>query len=480
MASTGSPGLVWPVARFARFLRDFMPAQTLQLLFPLGSFLLFLGASYPWYRFPISQVSLDTLVNQPQVEDFIRSINAWAGWEQFAPELLVQLAFLASVVLWALPIRRVVSRFAAWVYLPASLAVIGYPVFLAATAGRRNAALDAFVSSAHLSASVTHSWLRLLGDGCYLTLAGMVVFSVALLLARLGSVSLPLRFRDVQTKESTVEISRDERDVFTLLIGATLWAVASSLVLTAPSALGRPLVWSGLFSIYEWIPALTTAAVSACIAFLVFREQASEAIRRLLRKQPLREYVLAVAIPLAVALLPRLVFEIMSKISIVVTPFDWSEILIPRPFPSILVVYVIALLEEFVLRGYLQTTLEKHFSLKRSIFLTALLWSLLPLGFGIAHSIGRGRLVGIPGISDLAWFATFILFSVPLGWLYTRTRSVLPVALMHGTIALFHLGGGYVLHINHPQLYWAELALWIVVGWYVMGERRYIVPRVQQ
>ena len=66
-----------------------------------------------------------------------------------------------------------------------------------------------------------------------------------------------------------------------------------------------------------------------------------------------------------------------------------------------------------------------------------------------------------------------VIYSVPLGWLYARTRSIVPVALLHGTIALFHVGWGYQIHVNHPQLYWMELALWIVIGWYVF--RRYPV-----
>ncbi len=221
MEPTLQPEYRSPIARLGTFLRDFLPEQNLQLLFPLASFLLLLGASHPWYRFPISGVRFDTLANQAQAEQFNRSTNAWAGWEQLGPELLVRFAFFASIVLWTLPLRKAISRFGGWVYLPASLAVIGYPAFLAATAVRRNAALDAFVSSVHLPISVTHSWLRLLGDGLYLTLGGLIVLGVALLLVCQGKVSLPLRFRDPAQVQGPIgtETSRDERDVFSLVIG---------------------------------------------------------------------------------------------------------------------------------------------------------------------------------------------------------------------------------------------------------------------
>jgi len=60
-----------------------------------------------------------------------------------------------------------------------------------------------------------------------------------------------------------------------------------------------------------------------------------------------------------------------------------------------------------------------------------------------------------------------VVYSVPLGWLYARTRSVVAAALMHGTIGVFHVGLGNQIHLNYPEFYWAELALWIFIGWYL-------------
>ena len=78
--------------------------------------------------------------------------------------------------------------------------------------------------------------------------------------------------------------------------------------------------------------------------------------------------------PFAAIVVPRGLFEMFSNSVLGGAPwaYGWMEVL-PGPFPKILVVYAIALFEEFALRGYLQGTLERHFSLKRSIFLTALL-----------------------------------------------------------------------------------------------------------
>ena len=70
-----------------------------------------------------------------------------------------------------------------------------------------------------------------------------------------------------------------------------------------------------------------------------------------------------------------------------------------------------------------------------------------------------------PGVSLLVRFATLIIYSVPLGWLYARTRSIVATTLMHGTIVIFHVGMGEDIHLNQPEFYWMELALWILVGW---------------
>jgi membrane protease YdiL (CAAX protease family) len=474
MEPTTQPEYRSPASRLGNFLRDFLPEQNLQLLFPLGSFLLLLGASHFWYRIQLPGVweaarQLHSQVDSDALQQFTRSLTAWVALQEQFARYLVQLAFLASLILWTLPVRKALSRFAVWVFLPVGFALAAFPAYLIATAHRRNAFLDAFVNSLHV-APLKHSWFPGLGEGFYLTIAGLIVFAFGLFLVRGRTISLPLRFRGAAevNEPSPEEASHDGRNVFIFVIVTVTLAVVISNSIALPQLLGKnPLrSWSGTFPVFEWAIALANAATAACLALVLFPKEKWQMLHRLLRVQPFRSYVLAVAIPLAVVLIPRFLLG---------GPFQfdrWTpesfELFIPHPLPWVLIVYAIAFFEEFAVRGYLQTTLRRHLDLKRSIFLTALLWGLLPLGFGMTNSLVEAKVyTQILGLPYLVSLATLIVYSVPLGWLYARTRSVLPVALMHGTIALFHVGMGYEIHINRPEFYWMELALWIFIGWYL-------------
>ena len=209
-------------------------------------------------------------------------------------------------------------------------------------------------------------------------------------------------------------------------------------------------------------PDLANTVAAAGLAFFLFRAERLNTLAHLFRKKPFRDYTLALALPLAVVLIPRFLLGVAFKPYL--EPDEWPKLFIPHPLPWVLIAYAIAFFEEFAVRGYLQITLEKHLSLKRSIFLTGLLWSFF-LGFGMVNSLPYDwAFAQFPGVSLLVRFATLIIYSVPLGWLYARTRSILATTLMHGTIVIFHVGMGQDIHLNHPEFYWMELALWILVG----------------
>jgi membrane protease YdiL (CAAX protease family) len=174
--------------------------------------------------------------------------------------------------------------------------------------------------------------------------------------------------------------------------------------------------------------------------------------------------MVGLAIPLACVLLPRFFLGVVFQPYLVLS--DWPQLFIPHPLPWVLAVYAIAFFEEFAIRGYLQTTLETFFSVKKSIFLTGILWSLVS-GFGMTYSLPHTAFAEFPGVSLLVGFATFVIYSVPIGWFYTRTRSIVATALMHGTIVVFHVGLGNQIHLNHPEFYWTELALWVFIGWFL-------------
>lgn len=461
--STGSPesaSLAW---RLGAFLGGFLPEQNLQLLFPLASFLLLVGASYLWFRV----VGLEDSSYRELLTDLVAHRRIWEPLEKLL-RLLVECAFFASLVLWTLPVTKPVRKLLIWVVLPCSCAVVGYPIALVVTPAQKGVFPGEFAASA----TVLARGLRvLLGGGFYCMLAGVGILCSALLLVSRGKVSLPVRFRSaVRRSESFVsEISRDGKGVLIFIIGTAICGEAISLLFVLAASLGRPIQWRGRFAVYQWLPQLAVAVAAAWIAVLLLGERASQRIQHSFKVQRIREYGLAIGIPLIAVLGTRVVFKVVSESPVFNGPgwaYRWGALL-PQPLPRILIVYLIALFEEFALRTYLQSTLEKHFSLAKSIFLTALLWAVSPLGYGTALSVPDAIFYQIPGASILALIVVLIAYSVPMGWLYARTRSVVLVALMHGTIALFHLGEDASLHVRFPALYWFELGFWILIGWYL-------------
>jgi membrane protease YdiL (CAAX protease family) len=459
-----------PIERLALFIRDFLPVQSLQLLFPLGSFLLLLGASHSWYLLRLPQEFEAVLqqrnyqVDPNAYQRFTHAYQAWVVVEESIAMAVVRFASFASLVLWCVSLRKIVSRFISWVFLPAGTALAAFPIFLIATTRQRNAFVDAWITAAHISPPAVRPWFPTLNMGFYLSVGGLVVLTVGLVLLRDGAISLPLKFRPIVKELRPEEESSTARDLSAFVIVMAVWSFVEGWVLFIPTFLGsKGFYWnSRSFFVIQWAPDLANAVAAAGLAFFLFRAERLNTLAQLFRKKPFRDYTLALALPLAVVLIPRFLLGVAFKPYL--EPDEWPKLFIPHPLPWVLIAYAIAFFEEFAVRGYLQITLEKHLSLKRSIFLTGLLWSFF-LGFGMVNSLPYDwAFAQFPGVSLLVRFATLIIYSVPLGWLYARTRSIVGTTLMHGTILIFHVGMGQDIHLNHPEFYWMELALWIFVG----------------
>jgi membrane protease YdiL (CAAX protease family) len=136
-------------------------------------------------------------------------------------------------------------------------------------------------------------------------------------------------------------------------------------------------------------------------------------------------------------------------------------------FPWVLIVFAIAALQEFTLRVCLQNRLENKFGFKRACLLVALLWWLLPLSSGLGPI--PGLRIAIPGLSVLVSLLVHVLYNVPLAWLWSRTRSLWLVSVMHGTILLFRAGDfAHTFYSTFRWLYWIETAAWISVTFYLL------------
>ena len=89
MAPAPSSGYISPPARLAAFLRDFLPEQNLQPLFPLGSFLLLLGVSHAWYRLELPGL-FETLRQRDfkvEPDSFRQFTHSYAAWVQIEEQI---------------------------------------------------------------------------------------------------------------------------------------------------------------------------------------------------------------------------------------------------------------------------------------------------------------------------------------------------------------------------------------------------------
>jgi membrane protease YdiL (CAAX protease family) len=464
-----------PASRLGIFLRDFLPEQNLQFLFPLASFLLLLGAKYAWYIASNVLATLGAaggaaLFAQPDLR--LLYLCIFAG-------LLAHFAFFASVVLWCLPVRNVLRKFAAWVLFPLGFATVTYLVFLV-SAVDTGSALDTRLHRLYLSLrAILPDWTNV-GLGAYGTVAGLAVFGVALWRVHAGTLRIPWRFAADPRRDATTTDAPDRgRNVFIFWIATTIAGFTISWLLpylgNISSNVERMFLQPRESPAIYWLIELATAGAAVCFALTLAGREKWRWILRLFKNVSVRECFVAASISLFAVLTPRLLLKMSQEFTFYTRglesggfPSPWSELFVPGPLPWVAVAYLLAVLCEISLRGYLQTQLEERFGLKRAIFLVGLLWTLLPLQWRVSQTIPYGVFPDlIPGGRWLALFVMLIIYSVPLGWMYARTRSVIPVTIMHGTTVMFHAGAGEQLHFRHPALYAFELALWIFIGWYL-------------
>lgn len=466
-------------ARFTAFVSDFLPESNLQLLFPLASFILFVGASSSWL--PPSHTLYRPELQQAETDlgwtDLWFNLSSVALVLRYYVAILAgHLAFFASIVLWCLPVRNAARKFAVWVFLPLGLALV-YFLFLVLIGRSETPSVLASPSQIIVEQlRVFPRRLAHLGIGFYVTLLGATLLAICVRAFSVGKISLPLRFRGQAPGLGVEPDNGLGRRIFFVLALSMLFsifvlsaiegAIGTSLSI---SAMRRIAWWPMNFSVVEWAPALLTAIVTVICAIIILRDDIHVRPSRISGKPLARHLAFAFLFVLFIVCLPRIVLNMIqgapfflieygSGGPVTILGFD-----VPQPFFWLLLVYPIALLEELVVRGRLQAQLTRRFGLKRAIFLAALLWWVLPLSYGIGP-VGGPRLA-VPGVWALFLILLYAVYSVPLGWLYARTNSVLPPAVMHGTILFFHKGSNFSIYYEHPALYWIELALLALAGW---------------
>jgi membrane protease YdiL (CAAX protease family) len=453
------------LGRLRSFLQDFLPANNVQLLFLLASLMLYVGASYPWL--PPRHV-----LSSPQYQHQDGTL-----WFDISTRILmlryyailnaVHLSFLGSLALWLLPVRNLWGKLTAWVLLPGGLAVTWFTAIVLVSRPQPSSLLESPGQILQADLRPILGRLFQLGTGFYITLLGMALCAVALRVAAVRSVPLPIQFQE--SANHTQGSAREEIVVPRLFVLVVVTAVVAAVIqmgifvpmVPVPAA---PLPWYDTrphsFPAWHWLPELLEGLVVAACAILLFRPVGQTGTSQ--RKRSIRSFVLvAVVVPLSIAVFPRLILKALVTFSTLLSNVPY-EILGFGALPWVLIVFVIAALQEFTLRACLQNRLENRFGFRRACLLIGLLWWLLPLSSGFGPV--PGLRIAVPGLSVLVNLLALILYNVPLAWLWSRTRSLWLVSLMHGTILLFRAGdSAYTVYYTFRWLYWTETAAWIFI-----------------
>jgi membrane protease YdiL (CAAX protease family) len=295
----------------------------------------------------------------------------------------------------------------------------------------------------------------------------MALCVVALRVAAFRGVPLPIQFREGPNHPQGS--AREEIVVPRLFVLVVVTAVVAAVIqmgifVPMVPAPGAPLPWHDTwphsFPAWHWLPELLEGLVVAACAIFLFHPGGQTGTSQ--RKRSIRSFVpVAVLVPLSIPVVPRLILKALSTFSTLLPNVPYESLGFGA-FPWVLIVFVIAALQEFTLRACLQNRLENRFGFKRASLLIALLWWLLPLSSGFGPI--PGLRIEVPGLSVLVNLLALILYNVPLAWLWSRTRSLWLVSFMHGTILLFRAGDlAYTIYYTFRWFYWIETAAWIFI-----------------
>ncbi|HEX4075186.1 MAG TPA: CPBP family glutamic-type intramembrane protease [Candidatus Acidoferrales bacterium] len=451
--------------RLRSFLQDFLPANNLQLLFLLSSLVLYVGASYPWLPPGHALYSL-----QYQHQDgtlWFDLSTRFLVLRYYAILYAVQFSFIGSLALWCLPARNLWRKFAGWVLLPGGLAVTWFTAIVLLSRPQPPSLIESPGQILQDDLRPFLGRLLHLGTGFYITLLGMALCAVALRVAAVRGVPLPIRFQEsAHPPQGSAREEIVAPRLFVLVVVTTVVAAVVEMGIFAPTVPvpGAPLpwydAWPHFFAAWQWLPDLLEGLVVAACAIFLFRPSRQTGNSQ--RKRSIRLFIpVAVLVPLSIPVVPRLILKAIFTFSTLLSNVPY-EFLGLGAFPWVLMVFVIAALQEFTLRACLQNRLESRFGFRRACLLIALLWWLLPLSSGFGPF--PGLRMAVPGLSVVVHMLVLILYNVPLAWLWSRTRSLWLVSVMHGTILLFRAGdAAHTVYFTFRWLYWVETAAWVFV-----------------
>jgi Type II CAAX prenyl endopeptidase Rce1-like len=470
--------------QFGAFCRSVLPADAGQFLLLAGSYLLFISCEMPWWP---GYATRETWW-------------LWAGGSK--PALTtsfthwVLLSWVLRVVYWGAGAAgyslffwraaRSARRLVQWVILPASAGI----------AAAVCAAVFIYdISEGGLETSVFHikrilPLLPLLakgfGPGLHVAIAGVAMVGVAAWRVRRGVTHLPAGFAVPAEEKPGGDASVLRKFAWAML---ALAAPLESVLILGGTPLLERVLWAfgkGRVPDYWIIEAtegswrvLAAVPLAAIAVWLMGRERTKE-LARLLSPRRWGLLAFAVAIPLLVHWIPKILLLLAARIR-------WatyeSPMLAAAPYPKdylwpgrwqwdLLRFPAAALLSELAWRGFALRRFVARLGLHRGIVLLGVFWGAMYLRSDwLAVGGDAAVLLALP--SSMLWG---IALCYPLAWLTMRSDSVLPATLAMGASWMMPQMGTHeaVPVAGLLASPYVEVALWALVGvvlfrWFGVG-----------
>jgi membrane protease YdiL (CAAX protease family) len=432
----------------AAFLRSVIPADPAQLLFLAGTVCLVAAPRLSWWP---ARVAFDRdHATERLTQEAMQSIGV-------ALRFPLLFAGIAAYFICFWPGPRPIRRILTCVYLPVVPALVAMCWLVFHFAAPYRSVLETTVPH-------TGMWLGILKKmpGVQFGLLGLLLIGIFTVRLSTNKSSLPLALPNGSKKNNeNPEAWRRVKILVWVLVGPMFLYALLMVPLTFSARFLSLLRNSQFVRIATVLDGLVVLGIAFCI---VGRSDVRQVLRRTLRLPGEKYALLAAAFAIGIPTLISTGQYLFERAQLV--RHDVSTYVTPEPgayfsFPDgwLLLLFLPALCEEIIFRGWLQTRFVSRYGLNRGIFLVGIVWAAFhfPSDFAFSH-------LGTWGAIQTVVFRLFmaIALSSVLGWLTLETGSVLAAALAHtfyNVLMNSELGpfflGKYVLTVS----------LWAVLGW---------------